>query len=33
MSDIELRPTCPKLCEQVLEFQIRGLFATSVADN
>ena len=33
MSDIELRPTCPKLCEQLLEFQIRGRFTASVTDN
>jgi hypothetical protein len=33
MPDVELWPTCPKLREQLLEFQIRGLFATPVADN
>jgi len=33
MPDIKLSLMRPKVRDQLLEFQIRGLFATSVADN
>jgi len=33
MPDIELRPIRPNVRDQLLEFQIRGRFAASVADN
>jgi hypothetical protein len=33
LPDIELRPIRPNVRDQLLEFQIRGRFAASVADN